>query len=362
MFTNEKFAAFRVEVAILKRLRSAWAPRLVAHGYFYDPEKSSERWTWPYVILESRTGVSLASLRKRKQSVRCKLNFAKSMVACARWLGDVVAELHATVNIQQLQGLLPSSDRECFSGGNWYSRFLENQRGVAISTHWRRLLLPKRLLKELDTFLDSHGGIEELKTRDPVVLHGDLQEENVLVETIPSKVGLEEWLRTFPFVTEEFIQSCVHHEITWESFTEMSGAEFRCLGLSKIGHQIRLRKAAREVLEKGGGYASFHPTTLLDFADAKIGCPLYDLVALHISVFRCNKLLLEQFLDSYANRTGIHLSRIEGFTRKAMKLTLLHPCDTIRAIFHFLPDAKDAETFEQLEQLLWGLPCLHEQE
>lgn len=352
MYTQESFSAFHIEATLLRKAGFSWMPKLVASGYFFDPLRSSERWAWPYIVLEVRKGVPLASLRRRQLSARARLSFATSLLNTAKWLGDVVARLHSTTNVPHLETVLP---RNGTTAADWYAQYLEYQRVSSVPTHWRRGILSKRLLKQLNTYLDSNGGMTELWTRHPVVLHGDLQEENILVETIPTGQALAAWLQSYPFVTAHFVEECCAHEISWETFVHLSSEEFKALGLPKIGHQVQLREAAKQLVADGGEFSSFYPTTVLDFADAKVGCPLYDLVALHISTFRCNKLVLREFLKCYARTSKVDLLASPGFARRAMKLTLLHPCDTIRPIFQFVPEAREATSLEELEQIIWGV-------
>ena len=42
------------------------------------------------------------------------------------------------------------------------------------------------------------------------------------------------------------------------------------------------------------------PLSVIDFGDAKVGDPLWDLVPLHISCFRADKRLLRKFCQTYA--------------------------------------------------------------
>jgi hygromycin-B 7''-O-kinase len=61
-------------------------------------------------------------------------------------------------------------------------------------------------------------------------------------------------------------------------------------------------------------------TGIIDFGDAQVGDPLYELVALHLGAFCCNKQLLRTFLGAYGSTDG----QPEHFAARMMRLTLLH--------------------------------------
>jgi aminoglycoside phosphotransferase (APT) family kinase protein len=96
-------------------------------------------------------------------------------------------------------------------------------------------------------------------------------------------------------------------------------------------------------------------TSLIDFGDARVGDPLYDLAAVHIGVFRCDKRLLRAFLASY----GWPSSRGERFVRRCMSYTLLHEFYIERPTFPGLPPR--TASLDELASLVWdvdapGLP------
>lgn len=125
----------------------------------------------------------------------------------------------------------------------------------------------------------------------------------------------------------------------------------------------------------------WEPRAIIDFADAKAGDPLYDLVALHLACFSCDKARLRAFLVAYCGGEGgatlddpavaAKFERRFGprdtFARRAMWLTLLHRCDALRAVFRgtaALPKARlaRAASWEELETLVWDLDAAPEQQ
>lgn len=92
---------------------------------------------------------------------------------------------------------------------------------------------------------------------------------------------------------------------------------------------------------------------LIDFADARLGDPLYDCIPLHGAVFRFQAQRLDAFLQAYAAaRAELHGSKgsvttlpasLDAATRyRAMCLTLLFPVDAFRLLV-------PAETLQEME-------------
>ena len=76
-----------------------------------------------------------------------------------------------------------------------------------------------------------------------------------------------------------------------------------------------------------GGFEGerWRPVGVIDFGDAMIGDRMYDLVALHLGLFRCDKRLLRAFLDDYGSDERLR----RDFARRAMSMTLLHQFDVL---------------------------------
>lgn len=96
-----------------------------------------------------------------------------------------------------------------------------------------------------------------------------------------------------------------------------------------------------------------HWTTLsiIDFGDAMIGDILYELIALHLDLFRCNKRLLSAYLDAY-NLDEQHRHMLSA---KAMSLALLHRFNVLVSVFESYPQAREVPTLDQLAALLWDV-------
>jgi hygromycin-B 7''-O-kinase len=88
---------------------------------------------------------------------------------------------------------------------------------------------------------------------------------------------------------------------------------------------------------------------LIDFGDARTGDWLYDLIALHIDLFRCDNAMLGAFLAAYGAGVGPR----EGFARRMLGLSLLYPHNDFGTVMRAVPEAATAGSLEELAALLW---------
>ena len=93
------------------------------------------------------------------------------------------------------------------------------------------------------------------------------------------------------------------------------------------------------------------PLGLIDFGDAMIGNLYYELLALYLDMFRCEKPLLRAFLETY----GLDESARRQFPQKAMTTLLLHRFNVPYGIAAHYPAALKAPTLDDLAILLWDL-------
>jgi hygromycin-B 7''-O-kinase len=94
----------------------------------------------------------------------------------------------------------------------------------------------------------------------------------------------------------------------------------------------------------------WHVTGLIDFGDAWVGDWMYELVALHLSVFQLNHHLLQTFLTAY---TSNHTVR-EHFVERAMVATLLFEFNAFGTIAQHRPAALKLATLEELATAVWN--------
>jgi hypothetical protein len=87
---------------------------------------------------------------------------------------------------------------------------------------------------------------------------------------------------------------------------------------------------------------------VIDFGDAMLGNLTYDLVALQLDLFDCDRRLLRAFLESYGWQPD------PDFVPKAMTTSLLHQFDVYAHLFAWKPALAKAETLEELAERIWN--------
>lgn len=87
---------------------------------------------------------------------------------------------------------------------------------------------------------------------------------------------------------------------------------------------------------------------IIDWGDARLADPYYDLSALHLHAFRADKSLLAAFLDGYGWEIG------PDFARRAMTMTLTHEFDVLSEVRPIVP-LHDVATLGALAVRLWSL-------
>ncbi len=91
---------------------------------------------------------------------------------------------------------------------------------------------------------------------------------------------------------------------------------------------------------------------IIDYGDAIVGNLYYELVALHLDLFDCDKRLLRAYLEAY----GLRAAQYASLPARAMSLTLLHCFDVLVGVFGNRRTQIDQfETLEQLAAALWDL-------
>jgi aminoglycoside/choline kinase family phosphotransferase len=99
---------------------------------------------------------------------------------------------------------------------------------------------------------------------------------------------------------------------------------------------------------------------VIDFGDAMLGDPLWDLVSLHVSALQCDKTLLVRALEAYHGCALAKLTHIMGLPRASfaglmMCYTLLHPCRALEQALSRVPRLGVCSSWEHLAAELWGL-------
>ncbi|KAL3733117.1 hypothetical protein ACJRO7_022611 [Eucalyptus globulus] len=107
---------------------------------------------------------------------------------------------------------------------------------------------------------------------------------------------------------------------------------------------------------------SWRPSHILDFSDLSIGDPLYDLIPIHLDVFRGDSYLLKQLLQNYKiplpggqlQHQSLGDVKYQRLSYRAMCYCILHEENVLAAIFSIWKDLRRAESWEEVEQTVWG--------
>ncbi|XP_043722448.1 F-box protein At1g78280-like [Telopea speciosissima] len=108
---------------------------------------------------------------------------------------------------------------------------------------------------------------------------------------------------------------------------------------------------------------NWRPSHILDFSDLSIGDPLFDLIPIHLDVFRGNSSLLKRFLESYRLpfvRRRSQYEPVESHSKfrqlsyHAMCYCILHEENILGAIFSLWKELRSAKSWEEVEEAVWG--------
>ncbi|XP_010273004.1 PREDICTED: F-box protein At1g78280 [Nelumbo nucifera] len=105
------------------------------------------------------------------------------------------------------------------------------------------------------------------------------------------------------------------------------------------------------------------PNHILDFSDLSIGDPIYDLIPIHLDVFKGDSRLFWRFLESYRLpfmrktsecRPLESGNKFERLSYHAMCYCILHEENVLGAIFSLWKELRGANSWEEVEKTVWG--------
>ncbi|KAL4556455.1 hypothetical protein LXL04_039108 [Taraxacum kok-saghyz] len=105
---------------------------------------------------------------------------------------------------------------------------------------------------------------------------------------------------------------------------------------------------------------SWHPSYIYDFSNMSLGDPILDLIPIHLDIFRGDLELLKVLLESYGLPFGKRKSWEDGRhkVRRISYLTMcyciIHEENILGAIFGMWRELRTADTWEQVEEAVWG--------
>ncbi len=101
-------------------------------------------------------------------------------------------------------------------------------------------------------------------------------------------------------------------------------------------------------------HGHWQPTGLIDFGDAWVGDPMYEWVALHLSLFQLDRQLLRACLNAYTFDTA----RQGDFIERAMVATLLFEFNPFEPIAQHRPEVLTATTLAEVALQLWDVTAV----
>ena len=141
-----------------------------------------------------------------------------------------------------------------------------------------------------------------LGSKSTVLLHTDVTRANIVMQCCePNRESVSAWLLRNGF--GKYIERFQSEDIDgWDVVAELQEHHLKELGMT-IGDRLRFSRRQSTIRRSHQVAATETPnwqcTSLLDFADARAGHWLYDVISLHVDVFRCNTALLKVFLDRF---------------------------------------------------------------
>ncbi|KAJ6852279.1 F-box protein isoform X1 [Iris pallida] len=314
---------------------------------------------WPYIVTKRCKGDIFAHLRER---------FSKNdLLHLASFLGVQLRNLHmlplppfqngieSNINNISLEiisdGLVEASNKTADNGS---TRLIS--KGVSVPPEWELVLavldgrkknlkdrlaqwgnpIPEFLIEKAEEYIpndlalllnltEEKDGFYKV-TGSPSWIHSDIMDDNIHIE---------------PCAASHFIDE-----------TASSGSSTPNGALDACNVEGRVRK--------------WLPTHILDFSGLSIGDPLYDLIPIYLDIFRGDVYLLKKLLENYripltrtsedvlSGRPGENREKFKRVSYRAMCYCILHEENILGAIFSLWKELKKAESWEEVEEAVWG--------
>ncbi|KDO34021.1 hypothetical protein SPRG_01295 [Saprolegnia parasitica CBS 223.65] len=343
-------------------LLQAATPTLLARGTLH-PEIDDDDvvWRWPYLVLSyNADDVSVATMLARGDPLS-----PASWSSLVDWLGDAWFPAFHALPVPSMPSAVGPTPRNSMQ---WYTEYLGRLRAKCVGVHLDNGVLPDHLMDQMDAFVPSCAASLVLDvSSSPVLLHGDLTAENVL--------GRPPWTDALraalpPAVASPLEAFAAAHQITSLAQLALEAPELDGLTwplrrrLLAVAHRAKVHAAsflfADEEEETSGekepvfvGGASWAPTTVLDFADMKTGDAIWDLVPVIFSLLHGDVALVRQLLRTahWAKIVGPHRAELPLLL---MRLTLLHPSQSVTVMLERYPAVASAATWTDAANLVFG--------
>ncbi|OQR99162.1 histone arginine demethylase [Thraustotheca clavata] len=337
-------------------------PQLFGNGHLIKPHQ--EEWRWPYVIISyDPNSVSLCDILHTHKGLT-----QHSWDNLVEWLGKTWCPQFYKLPVMSQASACSLTPR---SSIKWYIEYLQELRAQCVAVHIENGILPRHLLDSLDKFLPPMDAMESLVlATTPSYLHCDFTTENLLGRV---KQSIQHELKRVQLVADmkdKIAHYCQTHDI---SSLEQFALDEQCssLGLSfrqrwelvKATQQRRMESTSflfkkddneEETHEAVfDGSIEWTPTTVIDFADAKCGDPIWDLIPIIFSVLHADPKLVQKLLKMpfWSNLLLPHRASLPTIL---LSLTLLHPSQSTYAMLHHFPTVQMASSWHEISLLVFG--------
>eukprot|EP01126_Amoeba_proteus_P056894 TRINITY_DN7208_c0_g1_i1.p1 TRINITY_DN7208_c0_g1~~TRINITY_DN7208_c0_g1_i1.p1 ORF type:complete len:429 (+),score=85.51 TRINITY_DN7208_c0_g1_i1:43-1287(+) len=334
-FFSDQFSSeegWRNEISVLKMLKRVEVPnnfplqfpKLLSKGYLYeksDPwlkEGGERRWKWPFTIQKFVRGQALKQVWNDLSQ--------QERIHVASYLGEALRIIHQTSHVSENISEFSESSR------NWtnFEDFLKMMRLRCIKRFKKEHVLNSIaiVIGIVVTIVTSscHGfWISPLLSPFFKLVNGFL--EKAVTTYLPKQVG--------------------------SLFLDLKGSS----SFSSVPSLLHCDVTPENVLGNfDGGTEEWSPVGLIDFGDAKLGDILYDLVVIHIELFKCDKMMTYHFMDSY----GIEFWKRKNFAYRAMCYSILTEQEIMTSIWETKPTWKvEFKSWGHLETILWDFSFYH---
>ncbi|KAK4489957.1 hypothetical protein RD792_000611 [Penstemon davidsonii] len=296
---------------------------------------------WPYIVTKRCRGKIYAELRDTLSS--------EDTLNLASFLGEQLRNLHLLPVPQPSHDILRRMVQENniqLSYGNEFSDNIAEK--IDNLAEWKLFLsILNRKRKDVTHHLKEWG--------DPI--------PTKLIEKVEEYIpnDLTVFAEIFENETEVFKPCTWIHSDVMDDNIYMAPC---CSSPSSAGNTSDpcVAEGTCEKRSISGQKRSWSPSHILDFSDLSIADPILDLIPIYLDIFRGEPVLLKQFLDSYklpfmrkeSLKQSVKDNRFGRFSYRAMCYCILHDDNILGAIFSLWKELRIAESWEEVEEKVWG--------
>ncbi|GMJ02494.1 hypothetical protein like AT1G78280 [Hibiscus trionum] len=293
---------------------------------------------WPYLITKRCEGKIFAQLRD-ELSLDDTLNLAS-------FLGEQLKNLHSLLYPSFGNSSVSDVEQECSSANGMDIDFVSHK--LDIPAEWELVVRTLgRKKKDVSSRLKKWGDPVPEKLIEKV--DGYLPDDFLKLLSVSEENGMKRALKPLSWIHSDIMDDNVYME--------------PCCPFGSNGIAAATGNGSVNGHDNSGEAKSWRANYILDFSNLSIGDPLYDVIPIHLDIFRGSSCLLKQFLQSYKLPLMQKTPERGSFTPSdkfrrlsyhAMCYCILHDENVLGAIFSIWSELKTAESWEEVEQTVWG--------